>query len=76
MLFYLREGAGSVSLIAKRCCIVSILFGLYKMMICNLKYLPLRHLVTMYMTVCLMVIDTQGMCAARKYTFPVISRGL
>jgi len=58
------------------CCIISILFGSYKMMICSLKFLLLSHLVAMYMTVYCMVIDTQDMFTARKHTFPVISRGL
>jgi len=61
---------------AKRYCIISILFGSYKMMICSLKFLLLSHLVAMYMTVYFMVIDTQDIFAARNHTFPVISQGL
>jgi hypothetical protein len=60
----------------KWCCIISILFASCKMTICSLMFLPLSPLVAMYMTVYFMVIDTQDMCAARKHTFPVISRGL
>jgi len=36
--------------------------------------LLLMHTALMYMTVCLMVIDTQDMRAFRKYAFSVISR--
>ena len=57
-------------------CIISISLCSYKMMIWWIKFLGLRHPVTMYMTVYFMVIDTQDICAARKHTFPVISRGL
>jgi hypothetical protein len=56
--------------------IVSVLFGLYKMMICNLRFLLLSHLSPMYMTVSLMVIDTQDTLALRKYAFPALSRSL
>jgi hypothetical protein len=45
-------------------------------MIWFLKFLVLRDLVAMYMTVFFMVIDTQDMFAAGKLAFPVISRGL
>ena len=48
--------------------------GLYSMMIWNLKFLLLRHLIPMYMTVSLMVIDTQDMRAVRKRAFPARSR--
>jgi len=40
----------------------------------NLGFLPLRHLILMYMTVSLMVIDTQDMRAVRKHAFPALSR--
>jgi hypothetical protein len=56
--------------------IVSVLFGLYKMMICNLRFLLMSHLVPMYMTVSLMVIDTQDTLAVRKHAFPALSRSL
>jgi hypothetical protein len=46
------------------------------MMIHSLKYLLVSYLVAMYMTVFLMVIDAQGLCAARKPAFPVIGRSL
>ena len=59
-----------------RCCIISISFGPYKMMIWCIKFLFLSHLFAMYMTVYFMVINTQDMFAAQKHTFPVISRGL
>jgi hypothetical protein len=50
--------------------------GLYSMMIWNLMHLLLRHLVAMYMTVSLMVIDTQETLAVRKRAFPAIIRSL
>jgi len=56
--------------------IVSVLLGLYKMMICNLRFLLLRHPFPMYMTVGLMVIDTQDTLALRKHAFPAFSRSL
>jgi hypothetical protein len=47
-----------------------------KMMIWSFKFLLIRYLVAMYMTVFFMVIDTQDLFAAVKRAFPVISRGL
>jgi len=47
--------------------------GLCRMVIWNLSLSTLSHLFAMYMTVSLMVIDTQVMLAARKRAFPVIS---
>lgn len=46
------------------------------MVIWNLTISLLRNLITMYMTVSLMVIDTQEMLAVRKLAFPVFSRSL
>jgi hypothetical protein len=43
----------------------------------NLSKLSLlSHLLAMYMTVSLMVIDAQEMLAVRKLAFPAFSRGL
>jgi hypothetical protein len=56
--------------------IVSVLLGLYKMMICNLRFLLLRHPFPMYMTVGLMVIDTQDTLALREHAFPAFRRSL
>jgi hypothetical protein len=42
------------------------------MMICILELMLLGHLFTMYMTVCLMVIDTQDLLAAGERAYPVI----
>jgi hypothetical protein len=39
-----------------------------------LRHRALRHTALMYMTVCLVVIDTQGLRAFRKYAFSVIRR--
>lgn len=50
--------------------------GLRRMVIWNLTHSPLSHLFAMYMTVGIMVIDTQDTLAVRKRTFPVISRSL
>jgi hypothetical protein len=46
------------------------------MVIWNLRQLLLRHLIAMYMTVSLMVIDAQETLAVRKSAFPAISRSL
>jgi len=46
------------------------------MVIWSLRQLLLSHLIAMYMTVSLMVIDTQETLAVRKLTFPAISRSL
>jgi hypothetical protein len=50
--------------------------GSYSMMIWNLKFLLMRYLIPMYMTVNLMVIDTQDMRAVRKRAFPALRRSL
>jgi hypothetical protein len=49
--------------------------GLYGMVIWHLRHSLLSHHIAMYMTVSLMVIDTQETLAVRKRAFPVISRG-
>jgi len=46
------------------------------MVIWNLTIALLRHLIAMYMTVILMVIDTQKMLAVRISAFSVLSRSL
>jgi hypothetical protein len=46
------------------------------MVIWNLTIALLRHLITMYMAVIRMVIDTQEMFAVRIRAFPVFSRSL
>lgn len=46
------------------------------MVIWNLTILSLSHLITMYMTVILMIIDTQQMLAVRIIAFPVFRRSL
>ncbi len=46
------------------------------MRIWNLKFFLLRHPVPMYMTVSLVVIDTQDVRAVRIQTFPALSRSL
>ncbi len=46
------------------------------MVIWNLTISLLRHLIAMYMTVILMVIDTQEMLTVRIRAFPVLSRSL
>jgi hypothetical protein len=48
--------------------------GLSLRMSVSLRFFSLRHLVQMYMTVSLMVIDTQDMRAVRKHAFPALSR--
>jgi hypothetical protein len=46
------------------------------MVIWNLMISLLRNLIPMYMTVILMVVDTQEMLAVRIRAFPVFSRSL
>jgi hypothetical protein len=46
------------------------------MVIWNLTISLLSHLIAMYMTVILMVIDTQEMLTVRISAFPVFSRSL
>jgi len=46
------------------------------MMIWNFLFLVQSHLIPMYMTVILMVIDTQDTLAVRKHAFPAFSRNL
>jgi len=50
--------------------------GLYGVMIWNMRHLLLSHLIAMYMTVSLVVIDTQEALAVRKRAFPALSRSL
>jgi hypothetical protein len=46
------------------------------MMIWNLTHLILSYLIAMYMTIRLMIIDTQETVAVRKYAFPAFGRSL
>jgi len=46
------------------------------MVIWSLMHLLLSHLIAMYMTVSLMVIDTQETLTVRKRAFPAINRSL
>ena len=55
---------------------ISYNIGLCMMVIRNLTHLLLSHLFTMYMTVSLMVIDTQETIAVRKRASPADSRSL
>jgi hypothetical protein len=45
-------------------------------MIWNLRFLLLMHLIPMYATVSLMVIDTQDTLAVRIHAFPALRRSL
>jgi hypothetical protein len=46
------------------------------MVVRNLTHSLVSHLIAMYMTVSIMVIDTQEMLTARKRAFPAIRRSL
>ncbi len=50
--------------------------GLYGVMIWNIMNLLLSRLIAMYMTVILMVIDTQETLAVRKLACPALRRSL